>query len=146
MRIAAAADHAGYRLKDELLHHLRSLGHEVEDLGTGSEDSVDYPDFASRVAAKLTAGEADRGLLVCGTGVGMAMTANRFPSVRAVQTSDPETLRLARSHNDANLLALGARLIEPEQARALLDVFLEEPFSGGRHRRRVSKMDSVPSD
>lgn len=141
MRIALAADHAGFDLKEHLEAHLRQAGHDVADLGTHDRESTDYPDWASRVAAAMTAGEAERGLLVCGSGTGMAMAANRHRGVRAVATGDLVTVQLARRHNDANVLALGSRLVAPPLAEVLLEAFLATPFDGGRHQRRVGKLD-----
>lgn len=144
MRIVVAADHAGFRLKDELVAHLRARGHAIEDLGVHEGTSVDYPDFAHQVAKKLEAGEADRGLLVCGTGVGMAMAANRHPRIRAVNCSDTFTARNARGHNDANVLTLGERVVGVGLATDILDVFLATAFEGGRHERRVAKIEPAP--
>ena len=141
MRIAVGADHAGFALKERLKSRLAELGHEVADLGTHSEESTDYPDWAARVAAALVGGAAERGLLVCGTGVGMAIAANRRRGVRAVAASDLYTVRLAREHNDVNLLALGARIVAPALAESILDVFLDTSFARGRHERRVAKLD-----
>jgi len=141
MRIAVGADHAGYHLKDHLAARLAAAGHEVIDCGTGSGESVDYPDFASAVATRVAAGEAERGLLVCGSGVGMAIGANRHRGVRAVAANDLFTVGLARAHNDANVLALGARIVAPPLAEAILDAFLAGEFEGGRHARRVGKLD-----
>ena len=141
MRIAVGADHAGFALKERLRSRLAEIGHDVADLGTHSEESTDYPDWAALVAAAVVAGEADRGLLICGTGVGMAIAANRRRGVRAVAASDLYTVRLAREHNDANLLALGARIVAPALAESILDVFLDTSFAGGRHERRVAKLD-----
>ncbi|HEX9799331.1 MAG TPA: ribose 5-phosphate isomerase B [Thermoanaerobaculia bacterium] len=143
MRIALAADHAGFDLKQQLARHLRDGGHEVDDLGTHDRESTDYPDFAARVARAVAAGEAERGVLVCGTGAGMAMAANRHRGVRAVATGELAVARLARRHNDANVLALGARLIAAPLAEEVLDTFLSTPFDGGRHARRVAKMDGA---
>ncbi|MCM2270163.1 MAG: ribose 5-phosphate isomerase B [Thermoanaerobaculia bacterium] len=141
MRIALAADHAGFELKEHLAATLRQQGHEVADFGTHDRQSTDYPDWAARVARAVAQGEAERGLLVCGTGTGMAMAANRQRGVRAVATGDLVTVRLARRHNDANVLALGARLVAPPLAEELLAGFLATPFEGGRHQGRVSKLD-----
>jgi ribose 5-phosphate isomerase B len=136
-----AADHAGFELKEKLKAHLRSLGVAFEDLGTRSADSVDYPDYARKVAAAIARGEAERGVLVCGSGQGMAMTANRFRGVRAALPFDEQTARLSREHNDANVLALGGRVLPAEAALRILDVWLETPFAGGRHAGRVKKID-----
>jgi ribose 5-phosphate isomerase B len=145
MRIALGADHAGFDLKEHLSAFLRALGHEVEDLGTFDRQSTDYPDWAARVAARVADGGAERGLLVCGTGVGMAIAANRRRGVRAAPCNDLFTVRLARAHNDANVLALGARIVAPALAEAILALFLETPFEGGRHSRRVDKLDGEPA-
>ncbi len=141
MRIAVGADHAGFELKQRLAARLAASGHAVLDLGTTSDESVDYPDYAAAVAAEVASGRAERGLLVCGSGVGMAIGANRVRGVRAVAANDLETARLARAHNDANVLALGARLVAPTLAEEILDTFLAAPFDGGRHQRRVGKLD-----
>ena len=146
MRIALGADHAGWELKATIRGWLAEHRHEVEDLGTDSGASVDYPDFAQRVSARVASGEADRGILVCGTGAGMAMAANRHPGVRAVNCIDSFTARMARSHNDANVLALGARVVGPGLALELLQTFLDEPFSGGRHARRVELIEHGAGD
>jgi ribose 5-phosphate isomerase B len=141
MRIAVAADHAGFALKQRLAAVLCEAGHEVYDLGTDSDASCDYPDYARPVAAMVAGGGADRGLLVCHTGMGMAMTANKFPGIRAGIACNEEAVRLTRSHNDANVLAIGAHFTTPEQALAMIEVFLATPFDGGvRHVRRLVKM------
>jgi ribose 5-phosphate isomerase B len=141
MRVAIGADHAGFQLKEHLKRVLDGRGFETLDFGTASEQSTDYPDFASRVAEAVAGGEAERGLLVCGTGVGMAMAANRRRGVRAVAANDLYTVGLARAHNDANVLALGARVVSPALAEAILARFLDTDFDGGRHERRVAKLD-----
>ncbi|KAB2967016.1 MAG: ribose 5-phosphate isomerase B [Thermoanaerobaculia bacterium] len=145
MRIAVGADHAGFELKEHLRAVLAQAGHEVDDLGTRSAESTDYPDWAHRVAEAVAGGAAERGLLVCGTGVGMAIAANRHRGVRAAACNDLYTARLARAHNDANLLALGARIVAPALAEAILAAFVETPFEGGRHSRRVAKLDGSGS-
>jgi ribose 5-phosphate isomerase B len=144
MRIAIGADHAGFALKESLRDRLAAAGHELVDFGTTSVESTDYPDYARRVAEAVAAGEVERGVLVCGTGVGMAMAANRVPHVRAVAANDLFTVRLSRQHNGANVLALGSRIVAPALAEAILDVFLATEFEGGRHERRVRKMDEPP--
>jgi ribose 5-phosphate isomerase B len=136
-----ASDHAGFELKETLRKRLESLGVPYEDLGTSGPDPVDYPDFARRVAEPVSRGEAERGLLVCGSGQGMAMAANRYRGVRAAVASDEETARLSREHNDANVLSLPGRNIDPEKAARVLKVWLETPFSGGRHAARVEKIE-----
>ena len=141
MRIAIASDHGGFQLKGQLVDRLIGIGHEVEDLGTHSAESCDYPDFAHAVANGVASATWDRGLLVCGTGVGMAMSANRHPGVRAVNCSDVYTAKLSRSHNDANVLCIGERVVGAELAQEILDVFLATELEGGRHARRVAKID-----
>jgi len=141
MRFAVGADHAGFELKERLRGVLAAGGHEVDDLGASSAESTDYPDWAHGVAAAVSSGAADRGLLVCGTGVGMAIAANRHRGVRAAACNDLFSVRLARAHNDANVLALGARVVAPALAEAILATFVETPFEGGRHERRLAKLD-----
>lgn len=140
--IALASDHAGFELKTALAGELRALGHDVLDLGTDNPDSVDYPDFAAALAAAISEGRSERGVLVCGTGIGIAMAANRHRGIRAAVCHDETSARLAREHNDANVLALGERLIGSEVAKGCLRTFLETEFEGGRHARRVAKIDS----
>jgi ribose 5-phosphate isomerase B len=135
--IAIAADHGGYDLKYVLVAELRALGFEVLDLGTNGPESVDYPNFAEAVVAAIAAGKAQRGLLVCGTGLGMTMAANRHRFIRCALAHDVTTARLARQHNDANVLALGGRILGPEVAKDCLKVFLTTAFEGGRHARRI---------
>jgi ribose 5-phosphate isomerase B len=139
--IAIASDHAGFALKERLKAALQRLGLPFEDYGTDSESSVDYPDFAHRLAQALQAGRAERGVLICGSGQGMAMAANRHEGVRAALPHDEAAARLSREHNDANVLALGARVTTPEEAELILRAFLETPFAGGRHQRRVEKIE-----
>ncbi len=143
VRIAIAADHAGYALKEILRRSLSDPANEVEDLGTHSDAPVDYPDFAAAVARRVAAGTCDRGILVCGTGIGMAMAANRVPGVRAAVVWDEQTVRLAREHNDANVLALGARVLPVDLAISIVRSFLTTPFSGGRHQERLAKLDAL---
>jgi ribose 5-phosphate isomerase B len=139
--VLLAADHAGYDLKQDLASHLTDLGWEPADLGTDSADSVDYPDFAHRLAEAIESGRAERGILVCGAGIGMSIAANRHPGVRAANCLDERMAALAREHNDANVLCLGSRLLDPDQAKKILWTFLETPFGGGRHGRRVEKIE-----
>ncbi len=138
--IAIASDHAGYELKTTLVEELRSRGHEVLDLGTNGNGSVDYPDYGKALAEAITSGTADRGVAVCGTGIGISIAVNRHPGVRAALCHDETSARLAREHNDANVLALGARLIGPEVAKDCLRTFLETEFAEGRHVPRVAKL------
>ncbi|MDF1733145.1 MULTISPECIES: ribose 5-phosphate isomerase B [unclassified Minwuia] len=139
-RIALASDHAGFELKEALRDELKGLGHDVLDLGTSSLDSVDYPDFGRKAAEAVAAGEAEAGVIVCGTGIGISIAANRVPGARTALCHDITTARLSREHNDANILALGARVIGTETARDCVRAFLETPFAGGRHQRRVDKL------
>ena len=138
--IAIGADHAGYTLKERLKTWLAADGHRMIDHGTHSSESVDYPDYAAAVAESVRAGEAQWGVLVCGSGIGMAMAANKVAGVRAAVAADPGVARLSRQHNDANVLALGARLTAPAQALAVVQAWLATPFEGGRHARRVDKL------
>jgi ribose 5-phosphate isomerase B len=139
--ILLASDHAGFELKEYLKKALTRMGVPFEDLGTHSADSVDYPDYARPVAQAVSEGRAERGILVCGSGQGMAMTANRYPRVRAALALDAEMARLAREHNDANVLALGGRLVLPHEADQIVKTWLETPFAGGRHQPRVQKIE-----
>ena len=136
-----AADHAGFELQERLKALLETRGVPFADLGTSSAESVDYPDYARKVAEAVSRGEAERGVLVCGSGQGMAMTANRFPHVRAAVPYDEETARLSREHNDSNILALGGRTLDHALAERMLAIWLETPFAAGRHVRRLEKMD-----
>ena len=138
--VAIAADHGGFELKSALVPVLQALGFAVLDLGTANSESVDYPEFADAVAAALKDGRAGRGVLICGTGIGISIAANRHAGVRAAPCHDGLTARLARQHNDANVLALGGRLIGIETAKDCLTNFLQTPFEGGRHARRVAKL------
>jgi ribose 5-phosphate isomerase B len=140
MRIAVGADHAGYALKEEIKRALAASGVEVEDVGTHSPESTDYPAFAERVARGVAAGRFDRGILVCGTGIGMAIAANKIPGVRAATVTDVEMARLSRAHNDANVLALGGRLLDRQRALEIVRTFLETPFDGNRHQRRLDQI------
>lgn len=138
--IAIASDHAGFALKAELAEELRRMDFDVLDLGTDDERSVDYPDFANALAEAILDGRAPQGVLICGTGIGISMAANRHRGIRAAPCHDVTSARLARQHNDANVLGLGARLIGPEVARECLRTFFTTDFEGGRHKRRVDKM------
>jgi ribose 5-phosphate isomerase B len=139
--ILIASDHAGYLLKEVLERELGALGYGVEDLGPSSEASVDYADFAHALASRVSSGEAARGVLLCGTGLGMSYTANRYPNVRAAVAWAPEIAALAREHNDANILVLPARFVDDEAGTAILRAWLDTPFAGGRHARRVEKIE-----
>jgi ribose 5-phosphate isomerase B len=142
-RFAAGADHAGYALKDLLVAHLRRLGHDVEDLGTNSEERVDYPDFGAAVGRVVASGEAEFGILVCGSGVGVCIAANKVPGIRAATVHDMTSARLAREHNDANIICIGARFLGEQTATDAVDAFVGASFQGGRHTQRVNKLDDL---
>lgn len=144
MRIAIASDHAAVGLKAALADWLRGEGHDVEDLGTNGEASVDYPDFGYRLAGHVAAGKAERGVALCGTGIGISIAVNRHPGVRCALVSEPLSATLSREHNDANVIAMGARIIGIEMAKACLTAFLATPFGGDRHARRVGKLGQPP--
>jgi ribose 5-phosphate isomerase B len=147
MRVALGSDHAGFDQKQRLKQHLIEQGHEVEDVGTGSGDeSVDYPDFAFAVGRHVAAGEVDAGVLVCGTGIGMAIAANKVDGVRAANVTDPEFATLARAHNDANIVTVSARFVPASVNQEIIDAFLATPFEGGRHERRVDKINGAEKD
>jgi ribose 5-phosphate isomerase B len=140
MRIALSADHAGYDMKDQLATWLRETGHEVIDLGTNGPESVDYPDYGARLGRAVASGDADRGIAICGSGIGIAIAANRNPGCRCALVNEPLSAALARTHNDANAIALGARLIGLDMAKACVTAFLATDFEGGRHQRRVDML------
>jgi ribose 5-phosphate isomerase B len=142
-QIPIGADHAGFQLKERLVTELRSLGYDVLDLGTKSADSVDYPDFAHPVASLVERGEAKKGILLCGTGIGMAIAANRHRGVRAGVIWTSEIAKLSRQHNDLNVLVFPARFVSEDEAVAILLAWLDTPFEGGRHTRRVTKMETA---
>lgn len=142
MRIAIASDHAAIDLKAELREHLRGLGHEVVDLGPETADRVDYPDFGYKLADAVASGSAERGVALCGSGIGISIAVNRHPRLRCALVSEPLSAALAREHNDANAIALGARLIGIDMAKACLDAFLSTGFGGGRHGPRVDKLSN----
>jgi ribose 5-phosphate isomerase B len=144
MRIAFGSDHAGFELKELLARRAAELGHQVLDLGTASTAPVDYPDFGFAVGEAVATGRADRGVVVCGTGIGISIAANRVPGARAGVATDLYSAGLMREHNDANVLALGARIAAIPLAMAILETFLITPFAGGRHQRRVDKLDALP--
>jgi ribose 5-phosphate isomerase B len=144
MRIAIASDHAAFALKAELAAWLSSLGHEVADLGPYSDASVDYPDFGYKLAEHVAATKAERGVALCGSGIGISIAVNRNPAVRCAMVSEPLSAKLAREHNDANVIAMGARLIGSDMAKACIEAFLATPFGGDRHQRRVDKLSNPP--
>ncbi len=143
MRIAVASDHAGFALKDELAGWLRDNGHSVLDLGTNSAESVDYPQFGTKLAEAIANGEAERGVAVCGSGIGISIAVNRNPKCRCARVDDPLSARLAREHNDANVLAMGGRLVGSDMAKACVMEFLGTDFAGGRHQRRVDQLSQL---
>lgn len=142
MRIAIASDHAALALKSALVEYLLSAGHDVSDLGPHDDSSVDYPDYGYKLAAAVADGTAERGIALCGSGIGISIAVNRNPAARAALVSEPLSARLAREHNDANVIAMGARLIGIEMAKACLDAFLTTEFGGDRHQRRVDKLSN----
>ena len=143
MRIALGADHAGVALKHAIKRQLDERGIVYTDFGTDSTESVDYPDYARKVGEAVASGEADRGILFCGSGTGMAIAANKVHGVRAASVFDAESSRLSREHNDANVLSLGERVTSEDEARRIVDAFLDTPFGGGRHQRRVDKISAI---
>ena len=143
MKIALAADHAGFQLKEHLRDWLEHQGHQVTDFGTTSEESTDYPDYASEAAGAVASGQAERGLLVCYTGVGMSIAANKVHGIRAALAANEETVRLTRAHNDSNVLTIAAKFTSPKEAEQYVEAFLATDFEGGRHARRVAKIGAI---
>ncbi len=146
MRIALASDHAGFALKRELAVWLGELGYDVTDLGTNGTESVDYPDFGNKLANAVATGAAERGIAVCGSGIGISIAVNRNPKCRCARVDEPVSAALAREHNDANVIALGSRLIGPDMAKACVSAFLGTDFAGGRHQRRVDMLSTLLQD
>jgi ribose 5-phosphate isomerase B len=142
MRIAIASDHAALALKSALAEYVRAAGHDVADLGPHDEASVDYPDYGYRLASAIADGSAERGVALCGSGIGISIAVNRNPAARAALVSEPLSARLSREHNDANVIVMGARLIGIEMAKACIDAFLSTEFGGDRHQRRVDKLSN----
>jgi ribose 5-phosphate isomerase B len=145
VRIVVGSDHAGLRLKDHLAAYCAERGHDVQDVGTRSSETSDYPDFAEQVALGIISGSADAGIAVCGSGIGIAIAANKLRGIRAARCTSEYDARVARAHNDANVLALGERVTGAGHAEAIVDVFLATAFEGGRHARRVAKIDALSS-
>ena len=143
MKLGVASDHAGFGLKEDIKGLLQSEGHAVEDFGCEDENSCDYPDFANKLCDALLNEECERGVLVCGTGLGMSYTANRHKGIRAALCTSVEMARMSREHNDANVLVLGSRIIESELAHDIIRAWMETPFDGGRHLRRIRKIDGL---
>jgi len=146
MQIGLACDHGGFELKEELKLFLKMLGVEPIDMGTFNEDSVDYPDFGVLVAEKVSRGELEKGILICGTGIGMSMVANKFPRIRAALVNDLYSARCSREHNDANILIIGGRIVGKELAKEIVKVWLETPFGGGRHKKRLEKIEALEKE
>lgn len=143
MKIAIGADHAGFLAKEEIKNVIKALGHTVQDLGTSAETSVDYPDYAAKVAQAVVSGDADRGVLICGTGIGMSIAANKVHGIRAAVISDEKSAALSRQHNDLNVFCAGARITPVVRIAECLKVWLETPFEGGRHVNRVNKIGAL---
>lgn len=143
MKLAIGSDHAGLELKDRIVHLLKERGVEVEDFGTGNNESVDYPDFGMRVAKAVSRGEMEHGILLCGSGIGMSIVANKFHGVRAALCHDTQTARLSREHNDANILVMGGRILDESKALEIVATWLETKFAGGRHIRRIQKISEI---
>ncbi|WP_349408831.1 ribose 5-phosphate isomerase B [Pseudalkalibacillus sp. SCS-8] len=143
MKVAIGSDHAGYKIKEDIKEVMDEIGVEYEDVGCNCEDSVDYPDYALPVAEKVSKGEADRGILICGTGIGMSITANKVKGVRCALVHDLFSAKVTRLHNDSNVLAMGERIIGPGLAKEIAKVWLQTEFEGGRHERRVNKIKDV---
>ena len=146
MKIAIASDHAAVELKAVLADWLREHGHDVDDLGPHSAESVDYPDFGYKLAEAIASGRAERGVALCGSGIGISIAVNRNPAVRCALVGEPLSAKLCREHNDANAIAMGARLTGPDMAKACLAAFLDTPFAGDRHQRRVDLLSRPPQD
>jgi ribose 5-phosphate isomerase B len=143
MRIGLACDHGGFELKEELRTYLRSIHVEPIDMGIFTEDSVDYPDVGALVAAEVSKGNLERGILICGTGIGMSILANKFPRVRAALANDLYSCRLSREHNDSNILVIGGRIVGKGLAKEIVKIWLDTPFEGGRHKKRLEKIEAL---
>lgn len=143
MKIAIASDHAGFGLKSRILRYLTEKNLETSDLGTASRDSVDYPDYAVKVAKSVSQGQSDRGILICGTGIGMSIAANKVPGVRAALCHNVATAEVSRRHNDANVLALGERVLDEETALQIVETWLQSGFDAGRHQKRIEKIHEI---
>jgi len=143
MKVAIGSDHAGFELKEIIFHMVKEMGHEVIDMGTGSSCSVDYPDYAEAVAEAVSEGKVERGVLICGTGIGMSIVANKFKNVRAALCNDLFTAKMSRLHNDANILCIGGRVVGKDLAKEIVKVWFNTSFEGGRHSRRVEKINLI---
>ena len=142
-KIALAADHAGYELKNHLVAYLTEKGYDCVNLGTDTADSVDYPVYANALCEKILSGECEKGIVICGTGIGMSLAANKVPGIRCALCGDPYSAKMTRAHNDANMLALGARVIGVELAKMIVEAFLDTPFEGGRHQTRIDMITAL---
>lgn len=143
MKIAVGSDHAGFKLRNSVTKSIKALGHEVIDCGTRNEDSVDYPDFAQAVGQKINSGEAELGVLICSTGIGISIAANKIKGIRAALVHNEDGAKYSRSHNKANVLCFGQKYISPEDAEKFVRIFLSTPFDGDRHQRRVDKISAL---
>ena len=143
MKLALGADHAGYLLKDRIRQYVTERGHQVIDEGTNTSDSVDYPDYAAKVAEDVAAGRAERGILVCGSGIGMAIAANKVPGIRAANICNEYQAQMSREHNNLNVITLGARILDENDAKQIIQIWLDTPFSGGRHSGRLDKLHEI---
>lgn len=146
IKVAIGSDHAGFALKESVREHLQGLGYEVEDCGTHSTDPADYPDYARKVAERVAGRAVDTGIVVCGTGLGVAIAANKVPGIRAATCNNTLLARFARAHNDANVLAMGGRIVDRAQAEKILDTWFSTPFAGGRHEERVEKITAIETE
>lgn len=146
MKIAIASDHRGFAIKGKIVAMITELGHQALDMGTDTPDSVDYPDYGAKVAQAISQGEADRGILICGTGMGMCITANKFPGVRACSCHDDLTAEMSRRHNDANVLCLSADLLGDRLVNRMVELWLRTEFEGGRHARRIEKIGRIETE
>jgi len=143
MKIAIGSDHAGFELKETISQLLKKMGHEVIDMGTASNSSVDYPDFAETVSKAVSEGSVDRGILICGTGIGMSIVANKFKNIRAALCNDLFTAKMSRLHNDANVLTIGGRIVGEDLAKEIVNIWINTPFEGGRHLKRLEKINLI---
>lgn len=146
MRVSIGSDHRGFHLKEQIIDYLRRHGHDVQDEGVRTTESADYPDFGRLVAKKVSDGAVERGVLICGTGIGMAITANKFPNVRAATCGDEVTAEISRRHNDLNVLCLSADMLSPRTVERIIDAWMTTPFEGGRHKRRVDKIHELEKE
>jgi ribose 5-phosphate isomerase B len=145
-KVALASDHGGYQLKGEIIDYLKSKNYELIDLGTNSEESVDYPEYGAKAAQAIINGEADCAIIMCGSGIGISIAANKFKGIRAALCFDAYTAKMCRQHNDANIMAIGGRITTIDRAKDMVDLFLETDFEGGRHQRRIDKLDELAAD